>query len=61
MNVLVGGGSGFIGTALVKTLKQNGYVPRIISRRQLPNSLTWVRELILPNNFISLSEQCDLL
>jgi len=39
--VLIGGGSGFIGTALTKALKAKGYFVRIVSRKPSPLSMSW--------------------
>jgi len=40
--VFPGGGTGFIGKALVDTLKRKGHEVTIISRTQAPGRLTWV-------------------
>jgi len=39
--ILVGGGSGFIGTELCKTLKKKGYNPIIVSRSPGPSQITY--------------------
>ncbi|ODN02382.1 Epimerase family protein SDR39U1 [Orchesella cincta] len=39
--VLIGGGSGFIGTALTNALKSKGYFVRIVSRKPGPMNLSW--------------------
>lgn len=41
MRVLVGGGTGFIGRALVEALKRKGHEVTIISRTQAPGKITW--------------------
>jgi hypothetical protein len=43
MNVLIAGGSGFLGTALTKLLKQDGHKVYILTRRQpgRPNQIHW--------------------
>lgn len=41
MRVIVGGGTGFIGKALVDTLKRKGHEVTIISRTQAPGRITW--------------------
>lgn len=41
MRVLVGGGTGFIGKALVRSLKQAGHEVTIISRSKAPGRITW--------------------
>lgn len=41
MKVLVGGGTGFIGKALVGTLKQAGHDVTIISRTKAPGRISW--------------------
>ncbi|KAL9974822.1 hypothetical protein ACROYT_G011912 [Oculina patagonica] len=41
MRVLVGGGTGFIGKALVDTLKRKGHEVTIISRTRAPGRITW--------------------
>ena len=39
--VLIGGGTGFIGTELSKTLKAKGYKPVIVSRRSGESQITY--------------------
>merc|ERR1711997_180059 len=39
--VLIGGGTGFIGTELTKTLKAKGYKPVIVSRRSGDSQITY--------------------
>jgi len=39
--ILIGGGTGFIGTELCKTLKKKGYTPIIVSRAPGPSRLTY--------------------
>ena len=39
---LPGGGTGFIGKALVDTLKRAGHEVTVISRTQAPGRITWV-------------------
>ncbi|KAM6202544.1 epimerase family protein SDR39U1 [Rhynchocyon petersi] len=41
MRVLVGGGTGFIGTALVQLLKAQGHEVTLISRKPGPDRVTW--------------------
>jgi uncharacterized protein len=43
MNVLIAGGSGFLGTALLKSLEQDGHKVFILTRSQpkLPNQIQW--------------------
>ncbi len=41
-NVLIGGGSGFLGTAVTASLKQLGYHVKIVSRKPGPFHMTWV-------------------
>lgn len=41
MRVLIGGGTGFIGKALVGSLKQAGHDVTIISRTKAPGRITW--------------------
>ncbi|XP_006835439.1 PREDICTED: epimerase family protein SDR39U1 [Chrysochloris asiatica] len=41
MRVLVGGGTGFIGTALTQLLKSRGHEVTLISRKPGPNRITW--------------------
>ena len=43
MNVLIAGGSGFIGTALTKSLKQEGHKVFILTRRKPngPDQIQW--------------------
>lgn len=50
MRVLVGGGTGFIGRALVEALKRKGHEVTIISRSQAPGKITWseIAKLSLP-------------
>ncbi|XP_022905686.2 epimerase family protein SDR39U1 [Onthophagus taurus] len=50
--VLVGGGTGFIGTNLCKSLKTHGYDVTIISRMPGPMRLTWhdIKKDGIPNN-----------
>ena len=40
--VLVGGGSGFIGTSLAAQLRKRGYDVMIVSRKPGPYRMTWV-------------------
>ncbi|XP_075387616.1 epimerase family protein SDR39U1 isoform X3 [Tenrec ecaudatus] len=42
MRVLVGGGTGFIGTALVRLLKARGHQVTLASRTPGPDRITWV-------------------
>ena len=39
---LPGGGTGFIGKALVDSLKRAGHEVTVISRTQAPGRITWV-------------------
>ena len=39
--ILIGGGSGFIGTELCKTLKKKGYNPIIVSRTPGQSKITY--------------------
>lgn len=48
MRVLVGGGTGFIGRALVEALKRKGHEVTIISRSQAPGKITWSEIAKLP-------------
>ncbi|XP_027222558.1 epimerase family protein SDR39U1 [Penaeus vannamei] len=50
--VVIGGGSGFIGTALANSLKRKGYDVRIISRKPGPWRTTWsdLNKVGLPEN-----------
>lgn len=41
MRVLVGGGTGFIGTALTQLLKARGHEVTLISRKPGPDRITW--------------------
>ncbi|XP_006903317.1 PREDICTED: epimerase family protein SDR39U1 [Elephantulus edwardii] len=41
MRVLVGGGTGFIGTALVQLLKARGHEVTLVSRKPGPDRITW--------------------
>lgn len=43
MNVLIAGGSGFLGTALTKSLEQDGHIVFTLTRRdpKLPNQIKW--------------------
>ncbi|XP_047650659.1 epimerase family protein SDR39U1 isoform X1 [Phacochoerus africanus] len=41
MRVLVGGGSGFIGTALTQMLKAKGHKVTLVSRKPGPDRITW--------------------
>ncbi|KAM7321525.1 hypothetical protein ACRRTK_019617 [Alexandromys fortis] len=43
MRVLVGGGTGFIGTALTQLLKARGHNVTLVSRQPGPGRITWVR------------------
>ncbi|CAL4132241.1 unnamed protein product [Meganyctiphanes norvegica] len=47
--VVIGGGTGFLGTALSKHLKRRGYEVLIISRKPGPNRMTWSE--MLKNGF----------
>ncbi len=50
--ILVGGGSGFIGTELCNTLKKNGYTPIIVSRTPGDSRITYenLQSLGIPKN-----------
>ena len=41
MRVLIGGGSGFIGSHLEKALRQRGHTVQLISRTKGPQRVTW--------------------
>ncbi|XP_032773387.1 epimerase family protein SDR39U1 isoform X2 [Rattus rattus] len=41
MRVLVGGGTGFIGTALTQLLKTKGHEVKLVSRQPGPDRITW--------------------
>ncbi|GAB6030395.1 hypothetical protein CHUAL_007273 [Chamberlinius hualienensis] len=41
MSILIGGGTGFIGTALVRLLRRKGYNVTVISRNPGLNRITW--------------------
>jgi uncharacterized protein (TIGR01777 family) len=41
MKVVVGGGSGYIGTALVRSLADDGHVVVVVSRRPGPGKVAW--------------------
>ncbi|XP_032035198.1 epimerase family protein SDR39U1 isoform X1 [Hylobates moloch] len=43
MRVLVGGGTGFIGTALTQLLNARGHEVTLVSRQPGPGRITWVR------------------
>ena len=45
--VLVGGGSGFIGTSLTAQLRKRGYDVMIVSRKPGPYRMTWVSMMLL--------------
>jgi len=51
-HVLVGGGSGFIGTALCSSLKNKGYQVTLISRQEGKNQISWnqVKKAGLPSD-----------
>ena len=53
--VVVGGGSGFIGSELTKSLKRKGYDVTIVSRKKEPFNLTWdeVEQDGLPHGLIA--------
>lgn len=45
LNVLIGGGSGFVGRHLVQSLKNDGAKVKVISRKANPSldRISWVR------------------
>nr|XP_039257402.1 epimerase family protein SDR39U1-like [Styela clava] len=52
-NVLIGGGTGFVGQAITRSLKQNGHSVKIISRQSgKPDKISWssIRENGLPHD-----------
>jgi uncharacterized protein (TIGR01777 family) len=51
LRILIGGGSGFIGSHLVKSLKQKGHLVQIISREKRTDSILWkdIQQWGLPN------------
>ena len=50
--VLVGGGTGFIGSELCKNLKRKGYLPVVVSRTAGDSKITYndLKNLGIPNN-----------
>ncbi len=62
MEVLVSGGSGFIGRAVVAALRQEGHRVRVLSRGTVPtpSGVSWARGSILePNRLPAACRGCD--
>lgn len=45
--IITGGGTGFVGSALKHLLKNKGYDVTVISRMPGPRRVTWVNEIVI--------------
>jgi len=59
MSILIGGGTGFVGSAFAAHLKRQGLKYKIISRKSRPDGITWVsiyRSLVRYRQFLIVYE-----
>ncbi|CAG0879498.1 unnamed protein product [Darwinula stevensoni] len=59
-NIMRGGGTGFIGSVLVKQLKRHGYDVIVVSRKRGPSQITWALLNACCDGYLYLPHNTDL-